>query len=43
MLEDEVVKLANGKNFAAFTTMLPDGMPMTTLMWVDASRRTTFF
>ncbi len=42
MLEDEVVKLANGKNFAAFTTMLTDGMPMTQLMWVDASKDHVF-
>ncbi len=38
MLEDEVVRLAQGKNFAAFTTMLPSGMPMTHVMWVDASK-----
>ncbi len=38
VLDEEIVKLANGKNFAAFTTMLPNGMPMTHLMWVDASR-----
>jgi PPOX class probable F420-dependent enzyme len=37
MLNDEVVKLAQGKNFAAFSTILPSGMPMTHLMWVDAS------
>jgi PPOX class probable F420-dependent enzyme len=37
VLENEVVKLARGKNFAAFTTILPSGMPMTHLMWVDAS------
>lgn len=42
MLEDEVVKLANGKNFAVFTTMLTDGMPMTQLMWVDASKDHVF-
>ncbi|MGA8296502.1 MAG: pyridoxamine 5'-phosphate oxidase family protein [Acidimicrobiales bacterium] len=34
---DAVVKaLARGKNFAAFTTMLPNGLPMTHVMWVDA-------
>lgn len=38
MLEDEVVTLARGKNFAAFTTMLPSGAPMTHVMWVDASK-----
>jgi PPOX class probable F420-dependent enzyme len=37
VLQGEVVKLAQGKNFAAFTTMLPSGMPMTHVMWVDAS------
>lgn len=28
--------MAQGKNFAALTTMLPSGMPMTHMMWVDA-------
>jgi PPOX class probable F420-dependent enzyme len=38
VLEDEVVRLARGKNFAAFTTILPGGTPMTHVMWVDASK-----
>ncbi len=35
MLEEGVRRLAKGKNFAAFTTLLPDGQPMTHVMWVD--------
>jgi PPOX class probable F420-dependent enzyme len=36
MLEEPVKSLARGKNYAAFTTLLPDGQPMTHVMWVDA-------
>jgi PPOX class probable F420-dependent enzyme len=36
MLETDVKSLAQGKNFAAFTTILPDDQPMTHVMWVDA-------
>ena len=35
MLEEGIRRLAKGKNFAAFTTLLPDGQPMTHVMWVD--------
>jgi PPOX class probable F420-dependent enzyme len=35
VLEEGVRRLAKGKNFAAFTTLLPDGQPMTHVMWVD--------
>ena len=35
MLDDGVRQLAKGKNFAAFTTLLPGGQPMTHVMWVD--------
>ncbi len=35
MLEEDVKKLADGANFAALTTLLPDGQPMTHAMWVD--------
>jgi PPOX class probable F420-dependent enzyme len=35
-LHPKVVELARGKNFAALTTMLPDGHPQTQVMWVDA-------
>jgi PPOX class probable F420-dependent enzyme len=35
VLEEGVRALAKGKNFAAFTTLLPDGRPMTHVMWVD--------
>ena len=34
-LEEGVRRLARGKNFAAFTTLLPDGQPMTHVMWID--------
>jgi len=37
MIEEHVKSLAQGKNFAAFTTLLPGGQPMTHVMWVDAS------
>jgi PPOX class probable F420-dependent enzyme len=36
MLDDNVKSLAKGKNFGAFTTLLPSGAPMTHIMWVDA-------
>jgi PPOX class probable F420-dependent enzyme len=36
MIYPDVKALATGKNFAAFTTLLPGGQPMTHVMWVDA-------
>jgi PPOX class probable F420-dependent enzyme len=36
MLDSRAKTLAQGKNFAAFTTLLPSGHPMTHVMWVDA-------
>jgi PPOX class probable F420-dependent enzyme len=36
MLDDDIKKLADGPNFAAFTTFLPDGDAMTHVMWVGA-------
>jgi PPOX class probable F420-dependent enzyme len=36
MLDDTAKALAQGKNFAAFTTLLPSGQPQTQVMWVDA-------
>lgn len=36
MLDNSAKSLAQGKNFAAFTTLLPGGQPMTHVMWVDA-------
>lgn len=36
MIDEKVKNLAQGKNFAAFTTLLPSGQPMTHVMWVDA-------
>jgi general stress protein 26 len=35
VLEEGVRQLAKGRNFAAFTTLLPGGHPMTHVMWVD--------
>jgi PPOX class probable F420-dependent enzyme len=35
-LHPKVVELVRGKNFAALTTLLPDGHPQTQVMWVDA-------
>lgn len=36
MIDDDVKRLAQGPNFAAFTTMLPSGQPQTHVMWVHA-------
>jgi PPOX class probable F420-dependent enzyme len=36
MLDPVARELAQGKNFAAFTTLLPSGQPSTQVMWVDA-------
>lgn len=36
MLDKQIRELAQGKNFAAFTTILPGGQPMSHVMWVDA-------
>jgi PPOX class probable F420-dependent enzyme len=36
MLDPTAKALAQGKNFAAFTTLLPSGQPSTHVMWVDA-------
>jgi PPOX class probable F420-dependent enzyme len=36
VINPQAAELAKGKNFAAFTTMLPSGIPMTHMMWVDA-------
>ena len=34
-IDQDVAALAGADNFAAFTTMLPSGHPMTHVMWVD--------
>lgn len=34
MLNDDVVKLCQGANFAALTTLFDDGTPQTQVMWV---------
>lgn len=36
MLDELATELLSGKNFAAFTTVLPDGQPSTHMMWVDS-------
>ena len=35
-LHPQVIELARARNFAALTTLLPDGHPQTQVMWVDA-------
>jgi PPOX class probable F420-dependent enzyme len=35
MLKDQVKALAKGANFAALTTLMPDGRPQNNPMWVD--------
>ncbi len=35
-LDADLKTLATGRNFAAFTTLFPDGQPQTHIMWVDA-------
>ncbi len=34
-LDDEVVRLAKGKNLATVATLMPDGQPQALLTWVD--------
>ncbi len=34
MIDDSIRALAEGKNFAALTTLMPDGQPQTHIMWV---------
>jgi len=36
MIDPTVEELAQGKNFAALTTLFADGRPQTQIMWVDA-------
>jgi PPOX class probable F420-dependent enzyme len=36
-LHPMVLEMARGRNFAAFTTLLPGGHPQTQVMWVDAN------
>jgi PPOX class probable F420-dependent enzyme len=35
-LDTDLTAFATGKNFAALTTLMPDGQPQTQLMWVHA-------
>jgi PPOX class probable F420-dependent enzyme len=36
MLDPTLKALAQGKNFATFTTMMANGYPQTSIMWIDA-------
>jgi PPOX class probable F420-dependent enzyme len=36
MLDSITIKLAQGPNYAALTTLFPSGSPQTQVMWVDA-------
>jgi PPOX class probable F420-dependent enzyme len=36
MLDETAKALAQGKNFAALSTLFKDGQPQTQIMWVDA-------
>ena len=36
MIDERVKLLAQGRNFAALTTLFGDGRPQTQMMWVDA-------
>jgi len=36
MIDPKFKELATGRNFAAFSTLMPDGQPQTQVMWVDA-------
>ena len=36
MLDPITIKLAQGANYAALTTLFPSGSPQTQVMWVDA-------
>jgi PPOX class probable F420-dependent enzyme len=35
MIEPEIRALASGPNFAALSTLMPNGQPQVTVMWVD--------
>jgi len=35
-LDPDLKTMATGKNFAALSTLMPDGQPQTQVMWVDA-------
>jgi PPOX class probable F420-dependent enzyme len=36
LVDEEVLALATAANFMSFTTLLPNGAPVASLMWVDA-------
>jgi PPOX class probable F420-dependent enzyme len=42
MLDDAVVELATAPNFAALSTMMPDGHVQTQMMWVDTDGEYVF-
>jgi PPOX class probable F420-dependent enzyme len=43
MLSDELVELCKGTNFAAVTTLFPDGHPQTQIVWVDCDEEHVIF
>ena len=36
MLDDKIRQLAQGRNFATVTTLMPDGTPQSSVLWIDA-------
>jgi PPOX class probable F420-dependent enzyme len=36
VVDDEIKRMAQAKNYGTLTTLLPTGQPMTHVMWVDA-------
>jgi len=43
MLNEELVELCKGANFAAVTTLFPDGRPQTQIVWVDCDEEHVIF
>jgi PPOX class probable F420-dependent enzyme len=42
-IPEEAYPLLDGKNFAHVTTLLPDGTPQTTVVWVEREHDTVLF
>lgn len=42
-LTDEQVQLLNGKNFATVATVMPDGSPEATLVWIETDGTYIYF
>lgn len=43
MLDDKTIELAQGKNFAAISTIMPNGQPQSQMMWVDTDGEHVIF